>query len=49
MPNFTFELKGGGKVCIEAKDEKTAEASFKAKKLEGKLIHSGNDKPKKKA
>ncbi len=49
MPNYTFKLKSGNKVCIEAKDEKTAKESLKSKKLEGELIHAGNDKPKKKA
>lgn len=48
MPNFTFQIKGGGKIDIEAKDQKTAEASIKAKKLDAELIHAGNDKPKEK-
>lgn len=39
MPNFTFQIKGGGKIDIEAKDLKTAKASIKAKKLDAELIH----------
>lgn len=46
MPNFTFQIKGGGKIDIEAKDQKTAEASIKAKKLDATLVHAGTDKPK---
>jgi hypothetical protein len=41
MPNFTFQIKDGSKIDIEATSKAKALASVKAKGLDATLVHDG--------